>query len=537
MNLPTQQPTADIATLLRRKRRDFETEATWHKFLIDACYGTGGFSGRIAPPEISVLGWAAKLYEQYTAAPSYLDKFARESDEKFKSRATVVSYRNYVGPFVELIVGFVNKYKMTRTEEGEPLIEWLDDADGNGTTWDTLLSETIRPTAARLGYCPVQFDMPDTLATAETEEMSLAQREELRTDVKPRAIPLFPINLLDWECDDRGAFVWAKIRTDHDVRTSAMYESIREERYSIWYRDRVEKYVIRKGTNVSEAVEGPETVNHTWGAVPIVVFRGEPTPGERVRGRSIVSDAAVEARTHFNVSSEKRDHERGQVFAILGIPVSSVKDDIGTLLVGNHNAVKIPMAANMPLHYVAPPGSVAAALETSLAASVKEMYRISRIEYDAPTRADTSGVARAYQFEQTNSRLRALAGGWARSEQEALRLVAKALGDSTSEKMTVTPPSDFSVDDLATDLANVAAVLEQPIGDTARGEILKRTVDKVAPNMTQEQRAAVDSEIDDELLQAEQDEALQKEAAQAALDQSQNPDNGQDGDPNKNKAA
>lgn len=538
MPLPEQPVVVgDVASLLRRKRADFEQEAIWHKFLIDACYGTGGFRGRIAPPEVSVLGWAARLYDQYTAAPSYLDQFKREDKEKFESRIKVSSYRNYVGPFVELIVGFVNKHEMARTEEGDGLAEWRADADGNSTTWETLRDETVRATAARLGYCPVLFDMPATLADEETEEMSLAQREQLRSDISPRAIPLFPINLLDWECDDTGAFVWAKIRTDHEVRLDAMHEKVCEERYSIWYRDRVEKYVIRRGVNVSEAIEGPEVIAHTWGQVPIVVFRGEPTPGERVRGRSIVSDAAVEARSHFNIASEKREHERGQVFAILGVPVSDMKADVGKILVGNHNAIKVPEKSNMPLHYVAPPASVAESLETSMGASVKEMYRISRIEYEAPTRADTSGIARAYQFEQTNSRLRALAGGWARSEQEALRLVAKALGDKKSEKMTVTAPSDFSVEDLVTDLQNVASVLEQPIGDTARGEILKRTVDKVAPNMTQEQRLAVASEIDDELLQAEQDDALAKEAERAALDQSKNRDNGQGGEPGKKNEA
>lgn len=508
----------DTQTMLRRTRPDYVEEATWHKFLIDASYGTGGFRGRIAPPEVSVLGWAAKLYEGYTAARSYLDQFKREDTDKFNARVLVSHYRNYVGPFVQLIVGFVNKHVMSRSEEGEPLAAWRDNCDGNGTTWDTMLTETIRPTAARIGYCPVLFDMPATMAADGEAELSLAQRQDLRSEVMPRAIPLYPVNLPDWECDDTGALVWAKVRTDHEVRPDALLEGTCEERYAIWYRDRVEKHVIQRGQSIGETFAIPVTIKHSWGQVPIIIFRGEPTPGERVRGRSIVADAAVEARTHFNLSSEKRDHERASTFAILGVPVQSIKDDIGTLIGGNGSAIKIPATSTQPLHYVAPPESVAASLETSLASSVKEMYRISRIEYEAPTGTATSGIARAYQFEQTNSRLRDLANGWARSEQEALRLVATGLGDKSSEKMTVTPPSDFNIDDLLTEIQEVAALLDLPIGETASGEILKRAVRKAAPNMTQEQDALVSSEIDDAIGQQQADDALERETAQAMSD-------------------
>lgn len=510
---------------LRRTRGDFEAEAAWHKFLLDAVFGTGGFRGRYAPTDVSVLGWAANAYARY-ASPggsvgqrySYLDQFERESDEKFATRVNIASYRNYVGPIAQLIVSYINERPMIRTDESKQSREWRENCDGNGTSWDTMLAEDIRPRAARLGYCPVLLDMPDTFAGLG----EVTQQDIDREKVRPRAIPLYPINLLDWRTNEKCDIVAAKIRTDHSVGGDLLELPVQEEHYALWYPDRVERYVVRKLSSGGDSVEGPVVVEHTFGRVPLFIFRGEPTPGEKVRGRSIVSDMAVEARTHFNLGSEKRDHERGQVFAILGIPVRTLKDDVGALITGNNSAIKVPMESTQPLHYVAPPASVAETLDNSLDTSVKEMYRISRIEYDEPTGKDASGVARAYRFRQTNSRLRDLAGGWARAEQEVLRTVDAVSGNEESQA-TVTEAGDYSIEDLATDITNALSVMEMPVGKTARAEITKRTVRKVAPNLPREVLAEIEDEIDQEALQSEQDEAMAREAQRAALDAEPDP--------------
>ena len=73
---------------LRRTRDDFEDEFTFHRFLLDAYTGTGGFCGRVKPPAVGALGWAAETYARAClsyAMPStsddstsYLDRFPRE---------------------------------------------------------------------------------------------------------------------------------------------------------------------------------------------------------------------------------------------------------------------------------------------------------------------------------------------------------------------------------------------------------------------------------------------------------------------------
>jgi hypothetical protein len=514
---------------LRKTRCDYFEEGRWHKFLLDATHGTGGFRGRIGPPDVNVLGAASAVYGRFIAstsssgsadtmsavvADSYLDKFTREKDDKFAERVKVARYTNYAGPICQLILSYVNKAPCIRDGESTTQQEWRADADGNGNNWDALKNDTIHRRAGELGWCPVLLDLPDVLDGTE-EEVSKARLKE--SQIRPIAIPLFPANILDWRLDESNEFTSVKIRTDHEVGDDLLEDAAREERYAIWYKDRVIKQTITIGADGQETLSEERIIKHSFGCVPLIVFRAEPTPGDAVRGQSIVSDLSVEARTHFNICSEKRDHERGQVFAILGIPVVDMDTDVGIILGGNGAGIKVPYNANMPLHYVAPPASVAESLEVSRGTSVKEMYRISRIEYEEPSTAATSGIARAYRFEQTNSRLRDLSGGFARSEQKLLRLVAKSMSDEEGQRVTVNGANDFGVEDLAADVESVGLILEMNVGPTAEKVLKARLVRKAAPNMPRDVDAAVEQEIGDQALQDEQDAAMEREVQKAGL--------------------
>lgn len=524
---------ADTATTLSNSalsrlqlaRADYAEEIQWHRFLIDAVNGTGGFRGRYAPPAMNLLGWAASTYgytpttagssTATTTCESYLDKFTREDDERFQRRVNVAHYTNYVGPIHELLMSYVGEENFHRQDEPEEVAEWRKNVDGNGTDWDTMRKDVLQPRASELGWMPVMFDMP--AAPEPGKEMSKAEAETLGLN-KPIAIPLFPANLLDWMVDQTGEFTEAKVRIDREYRESILHLPGTESTYWIWSRTQVIKYTVRTVEGTAQVAD-EETIPHRFNCVPIVIFRGKPTPGCKVRGISNIGDLAVEARTHFNLNSELRDHIRGQVFAVLGIPMTDTSKEVGTIVAGNHGALKVPADANIGLHYVAPPASVAETLETSRAVSVKEMHRIARVEYDEKgTGVATSGVARAYQFEKTNKRLATIAGSFARSDQKALRLVGRMMNVAAADETTVISPTDFRVDDLTTDLENVIQAVTLKMGPTAEAELKKRSYRKLAPNTPQKTLDVIDSEIDDVAEQDAQDAALEQEMHKATVD-------------------
>jgi hypothetical protein len=512
---------------LRETRADYKEEASWHKFLLDAAYGTGGFRGKVGPTAISQLGWAAEAYAQISAVhqglsidggrESYLDQFPREYEKQFQRRIDVAHYTNYVGPIHNLLLSYLNKAEFTRDGVPQRVEDWQTDADGKGTPWEPLLNDTIRPRASLLGWCPVVFDTVNGLP----EEVSEARSRELGQGV--RAIPLFPINVLDWIEDEDGHVTAMKTRIARVERADLLSASVRLEYYSLWYRDRVDRYVVTVLKDKPETVEQKESRPHTFGRVPIVMFRANATPDDKVRGISSIANSSVTARRLFNLESEQDDHIRGQVFAILGVPVEDLKQSIDEIVSGNGSGIKVPMTSHLPLHYVAPPASVAATIETRIEVLVREVYRTENVEHAKATGTQaTSGVARAYEFEQTNRRLSGMAGCLARDEQDALRLVGTMFGDKEADKATVAAPTDFSVEDLAAEIQAMLDALGLKLGPTAELELRKRMVQRMLPNLPQDTRDQIEQELEEIRQQSEQDEALAREVqrttAQRTLD-------------------
>lgn len=508
---------------LRSARADYADEAAWHKFLMDAAFGTGGFRGRVGPTAVSLLGWAAEAYAEISAivagtmTPSetretYLDQFSREDEKKFSQRINVAHYTNYVGPIHELLMSYVNKADMNRDDVPARTSEWMEDVDGRGTPWDVLHCNVVRPRASLLGWCPVLFDMrgePDAGG-----EVSIARAREIGR--VPRAIPLYPINVLDWIASDDGEITAAKIRTDHWVRADFFGPKVKQERYALWTRTDVRRITVEVRENEPPVIVSDEAHPHGFGRVPLVVFRANPTPDDRIRGVSTIGNSAVAARRLFNLESEMDDHIRGQVFAVMGVPVEDTATVVGEIVGGNGNGIKVPMQSRLGVHFAAPPASVAETLEKRMEVMVREIYRTENIEHTKPTgMTAASGVARAYEFEKTNRRLAGISSSFARCEQEALRLVAEMLSEN-GEQATVTAPTDFSVEDLNAEIEAVLAALDV-LGVTAGIELRRRLVRRMLPNLPTAIQHEIESELEDMASQLESDRALEREMNQAKM--------------------
>ncbi len=510
---------------LRMVRADYHTELEWHRFLLDAVCSTGGFRGRVGPSAVSFLGWAAEAYARVRRQGetgdyrlTYLDQFPRESADRFSKRIDVSHYVNYTGPILETLLSYISKEAMNYDGEPPELTAWRQsDVDGKGATWERLMVEQVRPRCATLGWCPVLLDMPTTTG----EEISVARAREAGIDVQ--AIPLYPMNLLDWSCDDRGRVVAAKVRTDVVVREDLLGASYRDEHYSVWYPDRVLRFVVRVQEGSEDRVVSESEVAHSHGRVPIVSFRASKMCEDDMRGPSVIGDLARVNKRIFNLDSELDDHLRNACFAILGVPVANMQADLGEIIAGNGVAMKIPATGSRGLEYVAPPATVPEAIEKRREVLVREVYRCARVEHAKPSGVTTSGIARAYEFEQTNRRLADIASGFARAEQEALRLVAQMKGMSGAERVTVTPPSDFSVEDLTADLANVIASQSIGLGATADAEIRRRVARRMLPNLPASVAATIDAEIDEIRDQQAQNDAMAREVADAGEEPADDP--------------
>jgi hypothetical protein len=487
---------------LRATRKDYASERVWHRFLLDAYSGCGGFAGKVKPPASGYLGWAAEVYAATTASgvtgaasseETYLDRFPREDDPKFARRQDVAHYVNYTGPIVDLFASYLVGQPPTRGGVDGEIAEWLQNADGRGTTWDELKSETIMPRALTLGWCPVMFDRD-----AQPAEVT-SKAHEKALDIRTRAIPMFPANLTQWECDESGALTWAKVCIGYTAKPDPLGPELSYEKILIWTRYTVSEYnVVRDDRGRETVTVARKDERHGFGEVPIIVFRAGRVPEDAVRGLSMVGGVAVENRRHFNALSELDEHLRSTVFAILQVPIPPGTQKPDELLTGNGNALPVPSDASQGYQFIAPPQSVADTYETRLKESVREIYRIASAPFENDSGSAQSGTSRAFQFDGTNKRLVKIATGLASAEQRALRLVGTSQGATpdTVGKVLVTPPAEFRIDDLSVDLENlVKAIGLAGMSATAKMLLILRNVEKMLPNMSADDRAKIETEL------------------------------------------
>jgi len=516
-------PTDKLIDQLRATRDDYQEELVWHRFLLDAVTGTGGFAGKVKQPAVSYLGWAAQAYSDVTVrglvganaqTTTYLDRYPREDDVKFERRRAVAHYLNYVEAILDILVSYVLKREMIRDQVPQQIQDWQKNVDGQGKSWDELLADVVKPRCALLGWTPMLFDQ-----SAAPEGQTRSQNDN--SGVQLRAIPLFPANLLDWDVDDAGAFIWAKTRIQYDRRPDPLGPCVHEERYSIWWPDRVVMYTVIKAEGAQEeTVSPPVTRSHPFKTVPIVLWRHKPCAEDEVRGVGMVDAVAVEGRRLFNLNSELDEHLRQQVFAMLQVPyVGATPPD--ELVGGTDNAVGLPAEATHEYKWLAPPESVAATYETRIANTVQEIYRLARVEYErGHTLEAASGIARAYEFEKTNRRLGDFAKQLARAEKRSYAIVAPALNvsETSLDATSVTAPTDFRVEDLASDIKNALDAISIDLPATAEMWMKKRVIEKMLPNLPQDQVDEIMDELEEQRDLKLNAAAAQKQAGETSED-------------------
>lgn len=518
------EETTSFIERLRAPRHDYAGEKVWHKFLLDAYAGTGGFQGRVRMPFASYWGYAADVYTEGSSAEAalsgaddeasletYLDRFPREDFPKFKARQEVSQYLNHVEPIVDIRLSYMTRKESDR--EVPPEIEaWMEDVDGKGTSWSSFVEHTIAPRCAWVGWCPVLFDRKALPQEMEGQELSKAQADEL--GLQTRAIPLWPGNLLDWDLDEKDEFTWVKLIVPSVERPDPIGPEVRYERITLWERDRVRRWTIQCADDKSEhdtIVEASEMVN-PLGKVPLVIFRHKPSPTCPIRGLPMGGPLSILARKVFNYLSEIDEHIRQSVFALFVWPVKD-PTKAGPLVIGSQNALAVSMDSRVEPKWIAPPAEVAAVLEKRIEATVLAIYQIGRSEYQRSSGvgAAQSGISRAFQFEGTNRAIADFAANVAMGEETALEIVAMMEGVADPQ-VHVTPPQKFDVEEMQREIDEALAALTMKLGRTASVELKRRLIAKLLPNLAPETVKAIEAE-----LQEQADEEEQEKAEMAAM--------------------
>lgn len=446
---------------LKYRHPDAEERATLYSFLLDAWDGTGGF----APPLDETI--SGNTYGQESnelpdwKLSSYIDRFPRESADKWRSRVRRAHYTNTFRAVGETICNFLLRRLPERKGGDDAAWEFLANADGRGTSWNDFMRHEIARRVWAFASPPILVDRP-------------AESADNKADRKPTFCRvLWPGSLYDWETDDAGEFEWAKIVEKVTACESAEAERVTEWRATEWTREGWRRWTWVEGEDdVRDAGEG----THPCGRVPIVLPSLVRPLGSSILGTSPAFEIAQETRKLFNYQSLLDEHLYGQVYAVLAVtlPIQS-KQQAGGFKLGTDNALMLPEGGSAS--FIAPPQSVADTLFKAIDACIRRMYRAARIEFTLREGGQAeSGVARQYEFAATDRSIRAFADEMARVEVETQRLVALWDGrdpDVALADYVVEWPDSYDVKDLERELANALRGLEMQLGPTAEVALRK----------------------------------------------------------------
>jgi len=369
--------------------------------------------------------FAKEAYEgsEGFADGSYIDKYPRESDEKYTQRQKIAYYTNLFAPKVNRYIGYLFKQTPTRTSNNSLIKKIFDDVDNRGDNVDVFMSNFAKNAKVR-GCNLLLVDMPKNLPAS--------LKEQIDNRILPYFVEILPEKVIEYKLDSFGKTEYVMFNDTIDNSTTNEINITQ----IIRYYDKTEWKILDEDNNVIE--QG----SHNLGVCPVVIFSetGEfPVIGE-------FTQIANLAKRHYNLQSELDEILRSQTFSILTIQSDSPSDV--EIKLSTDNAIAYQKDVTRP-EFIAPPSAPAEIYQEK----IKEIEaQIDKIAYDVSTnQAQESGIALDIKFQGLNSSLSNFAIRLNDLENRAFDIVCRYLG--INNDITITYPKTFSIIDTQKEIA------------------------------------------------------------------------------------
>lgn len=395
----------------------------------------------------------------------YLAPHQRESPEKYRSRINLAYYLNYTAPCVNAHVDPIFKRDPQREYSGQITPLWEDftkDTDFAGTDLSTLMKRWAL--AAKLygaGY----------VVCDNTPQPGSTIGEMLESKKRPYAYLLEPDRVKEIKVDNNGKIIYFSF-LERDPKTK---------------RDFV-RIFTDNGWRLHDGARLIDKGEYALGRVPVARLTSrELSPFDMFPASEFIS-IAMTNRSIYNKCSWLDDILRNQTFSILAYPTAKAED----LAIGTDNALAYPPDARHTPSFIAPPSECATVLASQIQMLQEEIYRMAVVVNVTGVRTQSSGVAKQWDFEQTNQLLGSFAENISVAETELAELFALWLGMQFD--YTCTYQKDFSVSDVTTELANAETAKGLNFGETFNTEVLKRVITSYLPDIKKDQIRAITEE-------------------------------------------
>lgn len=421
----------------------------------------------------------------------YIFRHTRESEDIWLKRVKRGYYYNYVASVVDLFVAYLFHSPIERKygdlSSNEDLKSIQENADRHGNTFD-LFIQMVSVFAQIHGHCGILVDMP------RTPEGGIQSEEERKNlNFRPYFTLLQASQFKDWELDEYDQFEWVKLEIKRpqgrDWRTP-VDPSIRN--FLIWTKTSWEEWQVVEG-NSGEDPKLIASGSHDLGRVPIVIARNERCLGHEWMGLSAVRDIADINIAILNWSSLGDEEIYERCLNILAIERSEQDARVD---LSHNNALEFEPGATPPF-FLTPGTSPLELISKWIERAKDEIYRLAKMGGASGIKgqqSSLSGIAYAYEFNETNQSLARKAESLEQAETELWRLVAAWMKKDWDGKITY--PKEFGVEDFLTEFQILSESRVNFTSETAIKEVEKRLVTKMFAREKQELRDKIIQEID-----------------------------------------
>lgn len=448
------------------------------------------------PIQYSMRGYTF-LDDAYTGGGGFLDgtyllRHPREDDAKIAYRQELSYYSNFVKPVVDSLTNPIFRKMIARDwskGKAQFLQPFMHDVDRLGSTMNRFMKNAAR--YARL-YGSV-FIMVDN--SREVSSNALSALDERKY---PYLYFVKPEQVMEYKSDEHGKLLYIKYRT-HETCTKIMGGANlnTDENVWEWWRDKW------KVTYHDGKVE--ESANQL-GFIPMVTLYGTDADTGDFMPLSPMMSIARTNLAIYNICSELRELLRNQAFSILCFPITdevsidTLKQGIrlgsDNMLVYDGNSSKAPF-------FISPSADQANLLQAEINRLVEDIYRQANLTGVASVQQRTSGVARQWDFEQTNQALADMAENCEIAEREIVKCFLAYMGEDTDLEYKVIYPRDFGIVDVSGELDKVAAALSLNVGSEFDKQVKIKATEAFLSNIPDKEYDKVVEQIrtssDDEL--------------------------------------
>lgn len=472
-----------LKTLLENPHRIYKDNVSLWDFYLQSYEGGKDYTNATLTKDTStergLLSWLGiKVFaggqEVTQTISGNLFKHPKEDLKDYRDRLMQSYYYNFCAPIIDIYTEHL--FKEPIIEDWEDIKVSVENRINNVDRQDSSLLE-FRKNISELSQCYghifVVCDTPQIQAVR-----SLG--EKIDTGAFPYFSIFHPQNVVNWALDEYGSPYWVLLRERRESNIDVFNFDVKNVDTCIYYLLTRDEWIIYDS-------DGKEInrVTHGLGMVPITCFFDRRSKKERnFLGISVLSDIAFISRDVYNSCSELKQILRDQTFAFLALQGDANEYD--KISVGTHKGLLYPEGRNPPA-YISPASSNAEVYFNHIDRQITKIFQMAKLqpgsaEFEGQTAVQQSGVAKAWDFNQTNSALAKKAGNMEDGEMKLWRIFAAYEGKKEFKGL-VSYPKEFSVKSLLDDLDEAERLIKMQISESFDFEIKKAIIKKKFPRM------------------------------------------------------